>query len=281
MDKRNLRSNSNNASPASNENMKEVQSQQDAPVTINDLKVALADCVSRINEEMHKILNDRLEKLRCDIKKDFESRFQQLESTIAAQASEIEALKECHHRLSVGVDTMALSCHEKMRKDIECNIILSGIPEDSEEEDIPELAQAALGKLRCSEDDVLTHSRVGKSQGNKSRLLKMSFRSVDDKYKAVRNAPNLRNDAKFQNVYVNPDRTFAERCERKRLWQKSFALKKENPAAKIDLRRGKLLVNGEVLDSAEPHRYLFRPTEHKDKNRTSYERPTVWKIDGP
>ena len=258
MDKRALRSNSNNSSPAIQKSTKGTGPHPDSPVTLSDLKIALADCVSQINERIDTVINTRLEKLRCDIQSDFERKINHLESTIAAQATEIEALRVHHTGVATQIDSLAYTLHQQMKKDIEKNIVLSGIAEDMDESAMPPKAKDVLDKLDCSRCEIVQHSRVGKSQNNKPRLLKISFRFLHDKIKATRNASCLRGDARFQGVYVNSDLTFCERQERKRLRNELTKRKNENPAADIFLRRDKLLVDDVVMDSAEPHRLLFR-----------------------
>ena len=78
--------------------------------------------------------------------------------------------------------------------------------------------------------------------------------------KVIRNARNLRDNHRFHGVFVNPDLTFAERHERKRLRDKANELKSENPDDVVLLRRGNLLVtcNSISVDCAAPHHHLFR-----------------------
>ena len=259
MERRALRSNSNSSSPATQGNARGARSQSDTPVTLNELKAALTECVAEINEKVDAIVNERLERLRLDIRSDFEDQIKQLDLTIAAQAKEIEALKAQQIGVAAEVDSLAFTFHQQMKKDIARNIVISGIKEDEDEDELPTGVHEVLEKLDCAGGEIVQHSRVGKSQNNKPRLLKISFRFLHDKIKAVRNASNLRADARFQGVYVNSDFTFAERQERKRLRDKSVKLKNENPAAEVLLRRGNLLVDGDIVDVVSPHRLLFRP----------------------
>ncbi len=258
MDKRSLRSNSSNSSPAVQESMKGVAIPEESPVTLVHLKAALADCVSQINERIDKVLDIRLEKLRCDLLSDFEKRINRLKATIITQEQEIQALKAHCTGVDYQVDSLAYTLHLQMKKEIENNIVISGVPEVEDESVIPSVARNVLKKLDCSNCEIRHHSRVGKSQNSKPRLLKISFRFLRDKAKATRNASHLREDASFRGVYVNSDLTFCERRERRRLRDAMDEIRKEKPAAEIVLRRGELLVDGVTVDSALPHRLLFR-----------------------
>lgn len=257
MDKRALRSNSSNSSPATQEKAKGSRSLE-SPVTLHELKAALADSVAQINERVDAIVNERLERLRSDIKSDFEAKIKDLEAIIYAQAKEIDHLQSTHAEVVTDVDSLAYTIHQQMKKDIQNNIVISGIPEEDDEDEVPAKAEEVLEKLDCSTCEVVQHSRVGRAQNDGPRLLKLSFRSLRDKIRAVRNASRLRRDKNFLGIYVNPDYTVVERKERKRLRDESIALKKEHPNSEVVLRRGKLLLNGNLVGVAHPHRLLFR-----------------------
>ena len=257
MDKRTLRSNSSNSSPATQEKAKGPPSLE-SPVTLHELKAALTDSVAQMNKRVDAIINERLERLRCDIRSDFEAKIKNLESIIHAQAKEIDQLQSVSAQAVSDVDSLAYTIHQQMRKDIQNNIVISGIPEEEDEDELPDKAEEVLEKLDCSTCEVMQHSRVGRAQNNRPRLLKLSFRFLRDKIKAVRNATRLRRDMDFQGIYVNPDYTAVERKERKRLRDESIALKRGHPDSEVVLRRGELLLDDNRVGIAHPHRLLFR-----------------------
>ena len=84
MDKRTLRSKSNTASPAAQEQMKCTKSPSKL---LSELQFTLDECVTKINDRMEAVFNERLESLRSEIRKDFEEKIQRLEAKIVAQAN--------------------------------------------------------------------------------------------------------------------------------------------------------------------------------------------------
>lgn len=113
---------------------------------------------------------------------------------------------------------------------------MTGIPEVEDDSGIPEKVMEVLEKL--ANLDFLN-------------FLLVLFRS---KIKVLRKTSDLRNYSWLQDIYVNSDLTFAERSERKRLQTKPDMLKKQYPNAEISLRRGKLLLNSDLIDDADPQR---------------------------
>jgi len=144
-----------------------------------------------------------------------------------------------------------------MRRKIEKNIVIAGIPEDEDEDELTTKAKDVIEKLDCSVDEI-EFSRIGKATDNRPRLLKVTFTSLREKLEAVRKASRLRNDETFRGIYVNSDLTFVERKENKRLRDECASSKRENLNADVVLRRGKLYINDKLVDIAAPHHLLFR-----------------------
>lgn len=249
-------SNSNNSSPA----LPKKAQDPDPPVTLKELKTALEDCVKDINKRIDEVLDKRLEILASEIRSSFEAKINRLEEKIASHATEIERLKSSQINNDRRFDELAFSVHEAKRKDIAKNIIISGIPEDddTDEETIPVKAKAVLERLDCLNCEIENYYRVGRSLMNKPRLLKVRFRHLSDKVKAVRNAMRLRSNKDFLGVYVNSDLTPEERLERKRLNDKARLLRIENPTSEVQMRRRNLLMDNQIIDCSMPHRSLFR-----------------------
>lgn len=258
MDK-NSRALRSNSSPAVPEKGKGTEVHPETPVTLLQLKSALQDCVADINCRVDAILDKRLEILSTEIRSSFESKIKHLESIIQKQADEIGELKSRQQMADGKLNAVAFSTHQRMRREIQTNVVISGIPEKAENEvEIPEKAKEVLRTLDCYESVIVHHGRVGKSNNGKPRLLKITFRYLSDKVKAVRNAKRLRDDANFHGVFLNSDQTFAERREHKRLRDLASQMRIKNPDDDVFLHRGNLTVNGTIVESATPHRLLFR-----------------------
>jgi hypothetical protein len=108
------------------------------------------------------------------------------------------------------------------KKKIEKNIIVSGLPEsfgeDAEEvkENEDALVSELLAELKIPNDSYKRYVRIKKktaqTQSNdKSSLLLIEFNNYNLQATALANASLLRDNPKFEKIYVNPDKTFAER----------------------------------------------------------------------
>lgn len=194
-------------------------------------------------------LDEALHKLRIDIRKDIKTEISELRSIIDNQKIEINTLK------SIVTDQQS-SILFLQRKDIEKNIVISGIAEIDEKKDkgtILEVLQAVNPQIK---DESITHyHRFGKKT---PRQLKVSLSSKEIKFSAVRNAKKLRDDQNFENVFINSDQTRADSSESWRLRTKVKELKKDNPLKEIYIKGGSLLMDGTEIDKADPLKQLFR-----------------------
>ena len=93
---------------------------------------------------MEAVLNEHLESLRSEIRKDFEEKIQRLEAKIVAQANEIEELKSRQLGVNGEIEALASFSHKQLKDKISKNLILTGIPESDSEDDIPEKAVEVL-----------------------------------------------------------------------------------------------------------------------------------------
>ena len=258
---RSLRSNSNTSSPVQKTPGTVSASSPMTSVTLAGLRTALDDSFKEMDKRFNDILEKSLEKLRMEIRNDFQAQIAHLESIIASQAAEIENLKSCIETVSdvdSKLNALAVSSHRLMRKEIETNVIVSGIPEDEVINNNSGLFAGVLSKLECPFSEISSFARVGKASGLRPRLLKISFSNTDLRIKAVKNAKLLREDSRFKGVFVNPDLTFAERLEQKRLRDKAREIRTLDSRARVILRHGKLIVGDDVVDVSVPHRHLFR-----------------------
>ena len=261
MASRPLRSNSVNSSPTQLSQSKTSASSPNKPITLADLQRALDDSFAKMNKTFNDILEKSLDKLRQEIREDFQAQITNLESKIASQAEDIENLKSAFHcvdKVDSRLDSLAVTSHELMRKAIETNIVVSGIPEDETLDDDSGLIGKVLQTLDCPFSEVSNFARVGRASDHGPRLLKISFRNADLRIRAVKNAKLLRQKSCFNRVFANPDLTFAERREQKRLRDKAREIKSRDPSAKVFVRRQDLTLNGDVIDRAKPHLQLFR-----------------------
>lgn len=143
---------------------------------------------------------------------------------------ENESIKSCLdyvdiYKIDSKFDSLAGTCHELMRKAIETNTVVSGIPENETVDDDSGLVGEVLQTLDCPFSKISNFARVSKASGDRPRLLKITFCNAGLKVRAVKNAKLLRQNNCFDHVFVNPDLTFAEKYEQKRLRDKSREIK--------------------------------------------------------
>ena len=210
------------------------------------------------NDSLKTILGESLEKLRSEIRADIKDEVSALRDIIDRQASEISSLKSAikeqqHNILSL------------QRKDIANNVIVTGLPENKDE-DNTSLKDKICDVLKSLDDSFESCSalskvyRIGRGATNagKARPVKVIFKDNASQSLVVRRARNLRGDSKFNGIYINPERTQADRSEDLRLRACARKLRGENPNSAVILKNGKLSMNGTVVETADPISLLFR-----------------------
>ena len=235
------------------------------PVTLSDLNAALDAYAGKLDSSIDALLEKRLsssiKKLRCEIRADLLEEINHLKTVIENQALEIAELKSqalIHSSVMTDLDTLAMVTHSQMRREIAPSVVISGLSEDSDVDDGDRIEEI-LCKLDCSSCEVIRHERVGRATTGRPRLLKVKFRPPSEKTKVVRNCRRLRNDSEYNGIYVNPDLTYAERHERRRLHTVMDNLKRQNINSNVSINKGVLYQDGLEVDRALPHRFLFRP----------------------
>ena len=94
-------------------------------------------------------------------------------------------------------------------------------------------------------------------EDEKTRVVKVVLDSKDTRNKILTSVKKHSKEAKLKNIYVNADRSFADKQEAYRLRQKMKALKEQNPNKSIYLRSGKLYMEDTVIDKEQPLQNLF------------------------
>jgi len=150
-------------------------------------------------------MSNLTDKLRVEIRADLLKEINDLKTVIEKQAIEISDLKrqaQFHSKLKTDLDTLAEVTHGQMRREIANNIIISGLPEDSENDSSN--VDDILTRIDCRNCEVLHLERVGRATLSRPRLLKAKFSCPSDRMRVIHNSRRLRNDAKFSGVYLNP-----------------------------------------------------------------------------
>ena len=96
---------------------------------------------------------------------------------------------------------------EKFQKDIERNIIISGISVDREKNDC---INSILKDLEVIiETESIT--RIGTVNASKTQLIRVRLKDTTDKWKILKEAKKLKDLEAWKNVYINPELTPQQR----------------------------------------------------------------------
>ena len=97
--------------------------------------------------------------------------------------------------------------------------------------------------------------RVGKTEGDKPRLLVVTLDSEEVKWEVLRQAPQLGQAPVRPRIFINPDLSPRERAEGKRL-RDELKRRRENGETNLTIRRGRIV---EVSDNNAREQRSFRP----------------------
>ena len=211
-----------------------------------------------IDSSLNNYIDSALEKLRKDIRHDFETA---LEQKINTMVLELSNQNKQINMLKTVIRQQQNALLEFKRKELNTNIIIHGIPEreSSGPADDIKSVQEIFSEIEVANDIIpSSQHRLGKpnfAQG-KPRPLKVVLHSTEQRNKVLQNAKNLRSTTAFKTVFINRDEPKEDRIENNRLRSALKEQKKTNPEVK--LIRGKLMLQDTVLDYFDPLRQLFR-----------------------
>ena len=161
------------------------------------------------------------------------------------------------------------------KRDLECNLIISGVPESSPHESTDdhgtviklfreimtpeemtnmELSETSrLGQRPSSQNPGLTPRRIKAVLGNK--LLRNAI---------LKKAKNLKGNKNFPRVYINPDEPVLTRRENSRLRRRLRELReshKSTPNLHIYLKRGNIFINSDIVDTFSLSNQMFSDSD--------------------
>lgn len=142
-----------------------------------------------------------------------------------------------------------------------CNIVVSGLPESGPDVVTIDRLLENIRK-KCPEPpvrfNVVKASRVGKSLNGKPKLLIMSLANREDRTMILKHSKCLRDDPTTASTYLSPDLPELTRKENSRLHFAAKQLRSERPNANIQLKSGKLFLDGDEHDHFDLQNQLFR-----------------------
>ena len=117
------------------------------------------------------------------------------------------------------------------------NLIVFGLPEEADGATVDTSVTSLLEEL--DEKPPLTScTRLGMPAEGKLRPVKVTLKSRDSLLVLLKKACELRNSENFKRVFLEPDRTYEERVERKKSVKTLNELRQAHPERKYILRKG-------------------------------------------
>jgi hypothetical protein len=98
-------------------------------------------------------------------------------------------------------------------------MVLFGAPDESASDlgnTIDEVLQHVCGEVKPIVKD---YCRVGTLKSGKNRPMKVCFKSSEEAHTTIRRANSLKTSAKYEKVFIAPDRSPAERAQGRKLVQ--------------------------------------------------------------
>ena len=115
-------------------------------------------------------------------------------------------------------------------------------------------------KIMGVENVPVTCRRTGpKDQGpqKRPRYITLEFNNSNDKFKVKNVTEKLKANDETKNFYMKPDRTKKEREEYKRLYKEKERLENDESDNVVEIKYGKLYVDGVVVDKLETENSNF------------------------
>lgn len=148
---------------------------------------------------------------------------------------------------------------KEARQELAQNVVITGLPEaDSETTDqLAVKIDSVFSAVKVEEVSSSARSfcRVGRPNGK--RVIKITMKSRDHRNLLLSNARLLRNNPVFQGVYVGADRCYLDRQESARLRLRAKSMRSEFPNSEVRLTKGKLMLDGTVVDKEDPLSNIF------------------------
>ena len=117
------------------------------------------------------------------------------------------------------------------------NLIVFGLPEEADGVSVDTSVTSLLEEI--DEKPPMTNCvRLGMPAQGRLRPVKVTLESRDSLLVLLKKASELRNSENFKRVFLEPDRTFDERVERKRAVKTLNELRQLHPERKYILRKG-------------------------------------------
>lgn len=135
------------------------------------------------------------------------------------------------------------------------NLIISGVPEsvtrsaeDRKAEDKSRVKTILDELIECDDNLIVHVHRMGKIVDGRNRILRVVLRDEESKQRILKTARRLKTSEIFQDIFINPDLTLAQRQEKKHL---RYELKRRK-----DLGEDVQIRNGHVVSKSSSQNFL-------------------------
>ena len=226
---------------------------KDVTVLLNDTR----SLIENTRDEVVSTLRNEVNQLREEISalKDEVTELKQSKADLTTKYEELENdvffLKADRQKL---LHNAVAELEERQRRSL--NVMISGTPESisesAEERKLHDLNAAkqifrTLGQ--SSDSDIHEVRRMGRVNVEGKRLLRVRCENADIRAKILRNASELRHQAKFRGVFVNQDRTPSQQGEYKAL--RSELLSRRRRGEDVKIHGGRIISRNRIISNGD------------------------------
>lgn len=246
-------------------------SKSTTPVTTRGRKGSMKDSVT-IDDIQNLILKSE-ERMKAFFREEIAvltERLVRLEDSLSSVQTECVRLDDEVTKLKTVITSQQLQIEGNEQRLRANNLILHNISEDdlshgpnrisNDREKVDVILKSCNTVL--SSDDIMSYQRLGKRQSGKTRPLKITLKSTENKYQLLNRRRSVATNETIQQlfhkrIYINCDSSFLVQKEEFRLRQRLKQLKSEEPGSSIYIRSGVLYLDNSIIDKIDVKNQLF------------------------
>ena len=228
--------------------------------TISASHENLSNQISGINQELKKNEEER---------KSLQAENKNINEKLKLQDARVKNLEESCKKMKTVITKQQSLIVQHDRDARSKRLIISGISQqewelhgqtaDTEKDKV----KLVLNYLHKGDIDPVYAKRIGnKDQGpqKRPRYLLVEFKDKSDRNEVMTASSELKNDEETKKIRIKADLTKAEREEYSRIYKEKEKLESEDNTATVIFERGKLIVNGTVVDQLKFNSSIFQNT---------------------
>ena len=219
--------------------------------TINDIETIKSD-VKTNKDEVENLKASLLDTLRIEMKQEVDKQvkaqnlitFPVLPNTDGAMETNQDQPSQNQIMFREFVNNTVAEREEIMKRKYQ--LVIFNLKEVNSAEDDKKQTQE-LFKLLNIEDEIKIEEliRMGKTQADKPRMIRVTFSDLATKRKVLAKAPTLRNvpqDSNFAKVYIRPNLTAQQLQDSKNLQEELRVRRLQDPTKHLKIQKGKIVV---------------------------------------